>query len=395
MVRALRRGIKRPVDRWLTGEPGPSEWPAVKPLATLVVGARPNFVKAAALVPPLEAEGFRVRLVHTGQHADPGMSAVFFRDLGLPRPDGHLGAGPGRPLRQLARMLAGLEMELASHPPAAVIVVGDVTSTLAGALAASRLGIPLAHVEAGMRSFDRRMPEEMNRMIADRLSDLLFTTSAEEDRNLLREGISRSRIFRAGDVMADSLLRHRRRAAAAGRAGMRRLGLRPRGFGLVTLHRAGNVDDPRRLRRLMDGLGRAAGMLPLLFPVHPRTRKRLRGLRIPAGLRLLPPLGYLEFLGLMDRAALVLTDSGGVQLEASVLGVPCLTLRETTERPALCRMGTNRLVGDDPAAIARWTARILAHPPQGRRLRAWDGQAGRRIARALRARLGTKPFMTR
>ncbi len=360
----------------------------MRPLrATLVVGRGPNFIKASALLPPLKAEGFRVRLVHTGQHYDRGMSEVFFRQLGLPRPDLNLEVGPGSPSRQTALILEGMEDDLAAHPPDVLVVMGDVTSTAAAALAASKRRTSLAHVEAGMRSFDRTMPEEVNRIVTDHLSDLLFTTAAEDDLNLRREGIPPARIRRAGNVMVDTLLKHRRVARAAGRTALDRFRLGGR-YGIATLHRPENVDCPERLERLVEGLGRVARRLSLLFPVHPRTRRLLDGLSLPPGLRLCPPLGYLEFLGLMGRAALVLTDSGGVQMESSVLGVPCLTLRDSTEWPVTCRAGTNRLVGTDPVALDRWAGRFLSRPPKGRKLPLWDGRAGTRVARGLKAWLG-------
>ncbi len=355
----------------------------MKPLLTLVVGARPNFMKAAALVGPLKAAGLRVRLVHTGQHYDGRMSGVFFRQLGLPRPDRHLGVGAAEPAIQLARILERLDRELAAHPPAMVVVVGDVNSTLAGALAASTRRIPLAHVEAGLRSFDRRMVEERNRVLVDHLADLLFTTAADDDRNLAREGIPAARIRRVGDVMVDTLRRHRGAARKAAPALLKRLGLRRRDYAVVTLHRPENVDDPARLGALLAGLGRASRRLPLLFPVHPRTRRRFAGRRLPSGLRLVEPLGYLEFLGLMDAAAAVLTDSGGIQQETTVLAVPCLTLRDNTERPVTCRLGTNRLVGASPAAIDRALASALSRPPRGRIPPLWDGKAGTRVARGI------------
>lgn len=364
-----------------------------RPRVTLVVGARPNFMKAAALLPALRAEGFAVRLVHTGQHYDRGMSEDFLGELGLPRPQSRLSVRPGAPARQTAEMLLGLDRDLAAHPPRAVVVVGDVTSTLAGALAATRRGILLAHVEAGMRSFDRRMPEEVNRVVTDHLADLCFTTTAEEDRNLRREGIPRARIVRTGDVVADLLLRTRTAARARARRALRRLGLRPRAYGMATLHRAGNVDDPRHLRRLLEGLRRCARLAPVLFPVHPRTRLCLGRRGLPQGVRAFPPLGYLAFTGLLGEAAVAITDSGSVQLEAALLGVPCLTVRDTTERRFTCRLGANHLVGHDPAELARWFGRLLAMPRRRARMPGCDGRASERIASALlrRLRLGRRP----
>lgn len=360
------------------------------PRVTLVVGARPNFMKAAALIPALRAEGLRVRLVHTGQHYDVRMSARLFQDLALPRPDRHLGVGSGPQAAQTARILARMDAELAAHPPEVLLVVGDVNSTLAAALAAAKRRIPVAHVEAGLRSADRRMPEEVNRVLTDHLSDLLFTTTAADDRVLRREGIPSRRIRRVGNVMADTLLAHRRAARGPGTSARKRFRLTPKAYGVATLHRAENVDDPKRLKVLMGALAKASRLIPLVFPVHPRTRRRLPVMRLPPSLHLSPPLGYLEFLGLLDGAALALTDSGGVQHETTLLGVPCLTLRDSTEWKVTCRLGTNRLIGTDPRAIVRATARVLRHPPCGKAPSLWEGHAGRRVAKALKAWLRTR-----
>lgn len=362
----------------------------MKPLVTLVVGARPNFMKASALVAPLRRAGLRVRLVHTGQHYDPAMSGRLFRELGLPRPDAHLGAGSGTHAAQTARILARFDRDLAACPPRLVLVVGDVNSTLAAALAAAKRRIPVAHVEAGLRSGDRRMPEEVNRVVTDHLSDLLFTTLPEDDAVLRREGIPAARIFRVGNVMSDTLLACRARARRAAAPLRRTLGLRGP-YGLVTLHRTENVDDPRRLERLLEALGRVAVRLPLVFPVHPRTQPRLRGRRLPAGVLPVEPLGYLAFTGLLQGAALMLTDSGGVQHEAALLGVPCLTLRDTTEWGVTCRSGANRLVGTDPGRIAREAERALARPRRAARPPLWDGRVGARVARAVAAFLKRRP----
>jgi UDP-N-acetylglucosamine 2-epimerase (non-hydrolysing) len=355
-----------------------------QPRITLVVGARPNFMKAAALIPALRAEGLRVRLVHTGQHDGVRMSGRLFRDLRLPRPDRHLGVGPGPQAAQTARILARMDAELAAHPPEALLVVGDVNSTLAAALAATKRGIPVAHVEAGLRSGDRRMPEEINRILTDHLSDLLFTTTAGDDRVLRREGIPAVRIRRVGNVMADTLLAHRRAARGPGASARERFGLTPKAYGVVTLHRPGNVDDPGSLKALIGALAGASRLIPLVFPVHPRTRRLLPRMRLPPTLHLSPPLGYLEFLGLLDGAALALTDSGGVQHETTLLGVPCLTLRDSTEWKVTCRLGTNRLIGTDPDAIVRATARVFRHPPRGKAPPLWDGRSGPRVAKAVK-----------
>jgi UDP-N-acetylglucosamine 2-epimerase (non-hydrolysing) len=350
-----------------------------------VIGARPNFVKMAPVIAALGAyPHIRQRIVHTGQHYDLRLSGEILADLDLRPPDVFLGVGSGTHGVQTARTLEGVERVLLEAPPSLVCVAGDVNSTLAGALAAAKLGIPIAHVEAGLRSFDWTMPEEINRVLTDRLSDLLFTHSEECLENLAAEGVPAARVHFAGNTLIDSLRRvqpdaeQRRPWLAAGV---------PRGaYVLVTLHRPSNVDDPGRLARICAALARLAARAPVVFPLHPRTRAQLdgRGLLDPlerAGVRCLPPAGYLDFVGLEIGAGAVLTDSGGVQEETSVLGVPCYTLRPNTERPVTLRAGTNTLLGDDPAAISdirvrRFTAR---RPPIER----WDGDAGSRVASVL------------
>ncbi len=357
----------------------------MKPLVTLVVGARPNFMKAAALLGPLKAAGLKVRLVHTGQHEEDRMSGIFFRQLGLPKPDRHLGVGFAPMGVQTVRILERMDAELARVRPAMLLVLGDVTSTLAAALAASLHRIPLAHVEAGLRSFDRSMPEERNRVVVDHLSDLLFTTSADDDRNLRREGIRASRIFRAGDVLGDALKKSLPAARRAAPGMLRRMGLNRRGYALATLHRAENVDDPRRFKALMSSLERLASRLPLVFPVHPRIRQVLEGRRPSPGLRLLPPLARLDFLGLMDSSRAVLTDSGGVQREAMALGLPCLVLRRRSEWP-LSRRGRSRLL-PSPSGLGKALTEVLASKPSRRRPPGWDGKASVRIAQEISRRL--------
>jgi len=322
------------------------------------------------------------------------MAGVFFDDLDLPRPDVELGIGQGSPTEQIARIMLGLEPILAARQPDWVLVVGDVNSTLGAALAAAKGNIRLAHVEAGLRSFDRRMPEEINRVVVDQLADLLLTPSPDANKNLLREGIPEERILEVGNVMIDSL-----RAVLLGDLARRGGKLYPQvqsdsPYGVVTLHRAANVDDPARLTSLLGVLGKLARRLPLYFPIHPRTAARLAeaGLALPAGIEALPPLGYRDFLDLWSGATLVLTDSGGLQEETTALGVPCLTLRETTERPITVEYGTNRLVGTDPERIlaAAWEVLEAGIPRHsaGRalvpaRLPLWDGHASERILAAL------------
>jgi UDP-N-acetylglucosamine 2-epimerase (non-hydrolysing) len=366
----------------------------------LVAGARPNFMKIAPLLREFRARParFDARLVHTGQHYDELMSDVFFDELQIPKPDIHLGAGSGSHAVQTARIMEAFEKVLDAERPDWVVVVGDVNSTLACSVVAAKMAPPVrvAHVEAGLRSRDRAMPEEVNRIVTDALSDLLFTTSPDADRNLLAEGVPRRRIHRVGNVMIDTLRRFAGRAATSDV--LRRLGLQPP-YALLTLHRPSNVDDAGALRGIFAALRRIGRELPILFPVHPRTAQRMRefGLMEGAGgdaIRVVDPLGYIDFLHLQSRAALVLTDSGGIQEETSILGVPCLTLRENTERPVTLSRGTNRLVGSDTATIVRAALRILADAARrGGRARAarkpaiplWDGRAAARIVRVFAA----------
>ena len=367
------------------------------PIRTLLVaGARPNFMKVAPLLREIqERPAFRPFLVHTGQHYDTRMSEAFFRDLGLPEPDVHLGVGSGSHAAQTAGVLAAIEPVLRDFHPHATVVVGDVNSTLAGALASVKLGIPVAHVEAGLRSFDPTMPEEINRVLTDRISRWLFTTEPAAEENLRREGAPRERIHFVGNVMIDTLRAHLDRARK--RDVRTPLGVPDGPYGVLTLHRPSNVDDPRRLEALFGALEELHRECPLVFPVHPRTRgviERQLGGRSPR-LRVCEPLGYLDFLALLAGASLVLTDSGGIQEETTVLGVPCLTLRDNTERPVTLTHGTNRLVGADPDAILRVAreelAKAVARPPGAAARSAdppggpplWDGRAARRIVDVL------------
>ena len=349
-----------------------------------VVGARPNFMKMAPVVAALTAAGHRPLLVHTGQHYDAAMSQVFFDELGMPEPDIHLEIGSDSHARQTARTMIAFEEVVLEHRPRWVVVAGDVNSTLAAGLVAAKLEVPVAHVEAGLRSFDRGMPEEINRVLTDRLSDLLFTTEESGNRHLAAEGVAAERVCFVGNCMVDTLLQHVEVATAA--APWRALGLEPGGYALMTLHPPSNVDDPEVLASLLATAETLAERLPLVFPVHPRTRKQLedRGYRPPPGLRLEPPMPYLAFLGMMARARLVLTDSGGIQEETTALSVPCLTLRWNTERPVTVERGTNRLVGTDRQEILRCFGDILGgHWAAGEVPPLWDGKAGERIARRL------------
>jgi UDP-N-acetylglucosamine 2-epimerase (non-hydrolysing) len=351
-----------------------------------VVGARPNFMKMAPIVLELIGRGLDQVLVHTGQHYDANMSDVFFEELGMPRPDVHLGVGSDTHARQTAAVMVGIETVCKEHKPGLLVVAGDVNSTVAASLVATKLGIPVAHVEAGLRSGDRTMPEEINRVVTDHISDLLFASEPSGVENLRREGVPAGWVHLVGNCMVDTLLKHV--DAAVARAPWEAMEAEPGGYALLTLHRPSNVDEDAPLRALMGVLGRVAGRLPVLFPVHPRTRARIAasGIAPPAGLRLTEPLPYLSFLGLMARARLVLTDSGGIQEETTALGVPCLTLRENTERPVTVTSGTNRLVGSDPAKIEAAVEEILGGRwPAGRRPETWDGHAARRIVDVITA----------
>lgn len=353
-----------------------------------VVGARPNFMKMAPVVMELKRRGVPQRLVHTGQHYDEAMSKVFFEELGMPEPDLYLGVGSGTHAQQTARVMIALEEDCARHKPAVVVVAGDVNSTLASALAASKLGIAVAHVEAGLRSFDRTMPEELNRIATDHLSDLLFTTEESGNRNLRSEGISDDKIRLVGNCMVDSLRQHERQAIR--KRPWERFGAEAGGYALLTLHRPSNVDSEPRLAELLDLASRIALRLPVLFPVHPRTRAKLAERRLPAQLLLLEPLPYITFLGLMARAKLVLTDSGGIQEETTALRVPCLTLRRNTERPSTVELGTNELVGDNLDAAEGMVERIV----QGEWKKAvvpplWDGLAAPRLVNGIETLLAS------
>jgi UDP-N-acetylglucosamine 2-epimerase (non-hydrolysing) len=367
----------------------------VKPLVDLVAGARPNFMKLAPVLKAVAQQGtLDFRIVHTGQHYDEVMNGVFFDELKIPEPDVHLEVGSGSHGAQTARILERYEARLLETRPAATVVFGDVNSTVACALAAVKLGVPVAHVEAGLRSFDRTMPEEINRLLTDAVSELLLVSEPSGIANLRREGVDEEKTRLVGNVMIDTLLSQI--DAARARRTDARLGLTRRGYGLVTLHRPANVDDPATLRRLVDVLHELSDLLPLVFPVHPRTRgaavKAGCGERLAAGqarLVCLPPLAYLDTLSLAESARVVLTDSGGLQEESSVLGVPCLTLREATERPITVELGTSRLVGNDPERIREAFGRALEGDwPPGREIPLWDGNAGMRVASELSTWLG-------
>jgi UDP-N-acetylglucosamine 2-epimerase (non-hydrolysing) len=356
-----------------------------------VVGARPNFMKVAPLVAAMHrrAREFQPLVVHTGQHYDTQMSAAFLRDLRLPEPDVYLGVGSGTHAAQTANVMLSFEPVVVAHKPDWVVVVGDVNSTLACALVCAKLGVRVAHVEAGLRSRDRTMPEELNRLLTDQLADLLLTPSPDADENLRAEGIAPERIRFVGNVMIDSLYTHLEEAQ---RSPVReQLGVAGRDYAVVTLHRPSNVDERDTLARILAALEHLSARLPVVFPVHPRTAQRLTesGLREHLAarapqLQLVAPLGYLDFLRLFSGAKLVLTDSGGLQEETTALDIPCLTLRANTERPITVTNGTNRIVGNDPARILAAAHAALDHPPTGHPP-LWDGQAADRILNALQA----------
>jgi UDP-N-acetylglucosamine 2-epimerase (non-hydrolysing) len=363
----------------------------------VVVGARPNFMKAAPIMLAAERSGTSFALVHTGQHYDAGLSRVFFHDLELPEPHVQLGVGSGSHAKQTARIMLAFEPELLRIDPAVVVVVGDVNSTLACALVAAKEHYPVAHVEAGLRSFDERMPEEVNRRLCDHLSRCLYTTSVDANENLRREGIPDERVAFVGNTMIDTLVRCV--DVARERGVPERLAVGGRPYAVATLHRPENVDDPVVLSRLTAALAGVSRLLPVVLPLHPRTQERLEGhgLReLAKGVTTTTPLGYLDFLGLVADAKLVLTDSGGLQEETTALGVPCLTLRESTERPVTVTAGSNTVVGTDPVRIVSAAAAIL----EGRKSRGmlpplWDGHAAERIVEHLHASLEGKVELAR
>jgi UDP-N-acetylglucosamine 2-epimerase (non-hydrolysing) len=364
----------------------------------LIAGARPNFMKIAPIIRALRrsGEGLHYRIIHTGQHYDREMNGVFFEELGIPAPDVCFESGSGSHAKQTARIMLAFERYLAASPTDLVLVVGDVNSTLACAIVAKKQRIPVAHVEAGLRSGDMAMPEEVNRIVTDSITDLFFATEPAAVANLLREGKPRERIFHVGHVMVDNLVYQRDRLAGAETAAFATSALiaqYPR-YGVVTLHRPSNVDDAAALRRIAFALRDISQRLPLVFPVHPRTRVNLQKFGIDLGARVVrtPPLSYMEFLNLWKDAAAVLTDSGGLQEETTALGVPCITLRDNTERPVTLTEGTNVLAGTDPARIEQSVAKVLrGEIKAGRRPALWDGRAAERIVQILQRELVSAP----
>ncbi len=354
-----------------------------------IVGARPNFMKIAPIHRLMQAsDRFRATLVHTGQHYDEKMSQIFFHDLKLPQPDIYLGCGSGSHAQQTGAIMIALERIMLELQPQLVLVVGDVNSTLAAALVASKLHVRIAHVEAGLRSFDRSMPEEINRLVTDSLADFLFVTEESGRRNLLSEGVHPDKIFFVGNVMIDSLKSHLAQAQQSTILDQLQLNHHP--FALLTLHRPSNVDDQHTFDRILLALEQIASRVPIIFPIHPRARKMLTQFRFDhrieraKNIRLIEPLGYLDFLQLMKNASLVLTDSGGIQEETTVLGIPCLTLRRNTERPVTVELGTNVLMGMDTDRIVAESFKILdGHSRPGQIPPLWDGQAAQRIVAIL------------
>ena len=351
-----------------------------------IIGARPNFMKVAPVVRALQQQdNVEQVLIHTGQHYDHNMSEVFFKQLELPEPDINLGVGSGSHAVQTAQVMVRLEEFFLAARPDWVLVYGDINSTAAAAFVCAKMLLPIGHVEAGLRSFDRRMPEEINRLITDSLADILFTPSEDGDKNLLREGVSSTKIHMVGNVMVDTLVRLLPKAEAKWEALCSRLPLAGR-FGLVTLHRPSNVDNPDMLSPLLKTLGEISRDLPLIFPIHPRTLQQVKSNHISTetGLHLCEPLGYLDFLALQKHAALVITDSGGIQEETTYLGTPCLTMRENTERPITVTLGTNKLIGQDLTLLrAEVNAILCGNTKQGTIPPFWDGKASNRIAAVL------------
>ncbi|MCK9541543.1 MAG: UDP-N-acetylglucosamine 2-epimerase (non-hydrolyzing) [Novosphingobium sp.] len=363
-------------------------------LIDIIAGARPNFMKIAPIIAALDRRraaggALRYRLVHTGQHYDPRMSGDFFTQLGIPQPDVNLEVGSGTQAEQTGAIMARYEALLLKAPSRLCLVVGDVTSTMACAIVAQKLHIPVAHVEAGIRSGDWTMPEEINRLVTDAITNWFFTTSEHANAELRRCGVADERIFFVGNTMIDTLLANLDRLRAP--PFRDELGLTAREYFVLTLHRPANVDDRAGMAAMLDAVGQGTRGLPVVFPVHPRTAKTLEGLALPGNLRLVEPQPYLEFNWLVRSARAVITDSGGITEETTVLGVPCLTLRDSTERPETVEIGTNELIGTDPAVLGPALDRLFAGQwKQGGIPPLWDGRTGERIVAALETLLGAR-----
>ncbi len=367
-----------------------NEEPKIETIRILCVGgARPNFMKLAPLFRAFSRHPeFSPALIHTGQHYDEKMSGQFFTELGLPAPLYNLEVGSGSHAQQTAEIMKRFEPVVLQEKPHAVLVVGDVNSTAACALVAKKLNVAVIHVEAGLRSFDRSMPEEINRLVTDAISDLLLVTEESGARNLEHEGVAAEKVQFVGNLMIDSLFFQLEKSKSS--PILDQLGMRGKRFGLVTLHRPSNVDDSTQLEQLLRVLKEiAADDLPLFFPVHPRTRSCLDSQQLPSAIHLLEPLGYTDFVALMSQAAVVLTDSGGVQEETTALGIPCLTLRANTERPITIDQGTNRLAGTSYETILRAWQELKKNPPKGKAPQFWDGHAAERCVQAIRQALAT------
>lgn len=350
---------------------------------TLIAGARPNFMKIAPLIRAIQTTDIQFRLVHTGQHYDKVMSQTFFEELNIPQPHVNLACGGGSQAEQTAAIMVAFEKDLMAHPTDLVIVVGDVTSTMACTIVAKKLGVKVAHVEAGIRSYDMSMPEEINRMVTDTLADYFFTTTTWAGENLLKVGIAKEKIYWVGNVMIDTLLANRERFRQP--ECYEALGLEEKKYFVLTLHRPANVDETQHLKDLMDEIIDNAQGYPIVFPIHPRTAKLFKEIGIEApNLHVVEPLGYLEFNYLVERAFAVVTDSGGITEETTVMGVPCMTLRNNTERPETCEMGTNELIGTDPKNIRPAMERLFAgNWKKGSIPPLWDGQTAKRIVEIL------------
>ena len=357
-----------------------------------VVGARPNFMKIAPIMREMARwDELEPMLLHTGQHYDEAMSKVFFDDLQLPQPDIYLGVGSGSHAEQTARVMVEFEKAVVENEPDLVVVVGDVNSTVACTLVAAKLGVKVAHVEAGLRSFDRGMPEEINRLVTDALADLLLTSEEGAAANLSREGVPDEKIHFVGNVMIDSLLHNLERAQQSDL--LQQLELEPQSYAVLTLHRPSNVDEKEALTGVIEALDKIQQQIPVMFPIHPRTQARIESFGLSAQvesmaqLRIAPPLGYLDFIHIFSKSALVLTDSGGIQEETTALGIPCITLRENTERPITVTEGTNTLVGSDRDALLCEVDTVLqGQGKSGRIPKFWDGKAAERIVSVIRGR---------
>jgi len=351
----------------------------------IIVGARPNFIKVAPLLQEIaKYQNIKPILVHTGQHYDYKMSQIFFQELNIPQPNYNLEVGSASHAQQTAKIISRLEPVFLKEKPDLIIVIGDVNSTLAGALTAAKLQIPVAHIEAGLRSFDMTMPEEINRRLTDHLSSFLFVSEDTGVKNLLREGIASNKIYLVGDILIDALKNSKLKIQSSKfkrTKALKQLNLRPKSYAVLTLHRPTNVDNPKTLKKLLKSFSIIQKKIPIIFPVHPRTQKKIPS---DTGLFCLAPLGYLDFLALISQAKFVLTDSGGLQTETTFLGVPCLTLRETTEKPLTVEQGTNILCGTNQQKIIKEVDKILGgQAKKGQRLELWDGKTTQRIIKIL------------